>query len=230
MKVPRYVFIHLNGFAIDAFMALLVKTCGSDWEIVEGFEKYTAIPDTSRFCSRCGNDGDLSGARLTLFLKDPGTLCIQNVIAYELNQSSCFRCNRILEGFYRDLVQPCIAGTQVTAELTVEEVTLADVVGVDLAELFTRFSRLANKATGSCHPCDRESWFDFILAMHAQGKTLNTDLLVHTLEEEGWTAEAARALGSEFEFGTQLMEFSRTPRPPARQADPIDDRLGASIP
>jgi len=179
----------------------------NDWTISEGLDKFTAVPDRSLFCSRCGNDNDLSGSRLSLYLKDDQTLCVQNVIAYENNQSSCYRCNRILEGFYENVVQPSVTRLDVAAELTHEEISLHDVVGPELAALLDKFSRLANKSTGSSHPCDRKSWYDFILAAHSSGTHLNTDLLVHTLEEQGWPAETARDLGAEFEFGMTLLGY-----------------------
>ena len=208
MKVPRYIFIRLNGFKVETLMGLFAENCANDWNISAGLDKYTAVPGKNLFCSKCGNENDAYGSRLSLYLRDSNTLCIQNVMAYENNQASCYRCNRILEGFFEKIVQPSILGLEVAAELTVEEVLLSDVVGAEAAALLNKFSLLANKSTGSSHPCDRKSWFDFILAAHSKGSPLNTDLLIHTLEEEGWSPQAARCLGTEFEFGITLLDYS----------------------
>ena len=208
MKVPRNIMIRLNGFNIETLMDLFAQKSATDWKITAGLEKYLAVPDRNLFCSKCGNDNDLSGAKLSLYLTDPHTLCVQNVIAYENNQSSCYRCNRILEGFFEKVVRPSIQGLDLAAELTREEISLRDVAGPELAALLSKFSKLANKATGSCHPCDRKTWCDFILAAHSNGTPINTDLLINTLEEEGWPPESAQMLGAEFEFGMTLLCYS----------------------
>jgi len=208
MKVPRYIYVHLDGFDIESFMAHLGQKCSTDWTISATLDRYTAVPDRNLFCSKCGKDNDAFGSRLSLYLKDSDTLCVQNIIAYEQNQSSCFRCNNILEGFFENVVQPASACLDLAAELTLEEVSLSDVVGAEVAALLNTFSKLANKATGSSHPCDRSSWFDFILAAHRNGRPLNLDLLIHTLEEQGWSPEAAQCLGAEFEFGIKLLGYS----------------------
>jgi len=208
MKVPRNILIRLNGFNIETLMDLFAQKCANDWKISAGLDTYTAVPDRNLFCSKCGNDNDLSGARLSLYLKDRQTLCVQNVIAYENNQTSCYRCNRILEGFFEKVVQPSLLGLDLSAELTLEEISLRDVAGPELAGLLSKFSRLANKSTGSCHPCDRKTWCDFILAAYGNGASINTDLLIHTLEEEGWPPESAQSLGAEFEFGMTLLCYS----------------------
>ena len=207
MKVPRYIFIRLNGFKVETLLDLFDEKCAHDWNISAGLDKYTAVPDEKLFCSKCGKVKDSYGSRLSLYLKDSDTLCVQNIMAYDSNESSCYRCDRILEGFFENIVRPSIAGLAVQAELTTEELFLPDLVGPKAAALLTKFSRLANKATGSCHPCDRRSWLDFILAAHEAGATLSSDILIATLEEQGWSKEAARDLGAEFEFGMTLLDY-----------------------
>jgi len=71
-----------------------------------------------------------------------------------------------------------------------------------------RFSRAANKATGSSHPYDKERWFAFIVAAHIEGSDLHSsDLLRWLLEEERWPDDQATELIIEYEQQRSLLEY-----------------------
>ena len=75
------------------------------------------------------------------------------------------------------------------------------------AELLKRFSRNANKSTGSSHPFDRERWHEFIIGLHAERREIDTEKLGRWLQDvERWSDEAAIDLIIEYEFGRDLLK------------------------
>ena len=75
------------------------------------------------------------------------------------------------------------------------------------ADALRRFSSLANKATGSSHPSDRERWFAFLIAAHCDRGSLNAGRLERWLiESERWPIESAQGLAVEYELALDLLE------------------------
>lgn len=71
-----------------------------------------------------------------------------------------------------------------------------------------RFTRTANKATGSSHHFDKERWFAFIVAAHVESSSLHSsDLLRWLLEEELWPEDQATELIIEYEQQRSLLEY-----------------------
>lgn len=149
----------------------------------------------------------LGRAGLSLFQKDGDTWYVPNIVPLDSSQLSHNQYNKILENFLETIVRPSIAGLPVTAELTGDVLFLKDVVGEEVASLLHKFSVLANKSTGSAHPSDRNRWFDFLIAVQRKHISLNTDLLIHSLMEEGWSEDRAHDLAIEYEFAIGLLDY-----------------------
>ncbi|GAM08379.1 hypothetical protein OR1_00650 [Geobacter sp. OR-1] len=208
MKVFRDLYINLNGFKIDALMELFTEKCGDNWCRALDREKDAGVLGEKAFSFEHIQGDGLERAGLSLFQKDGDTWYVPNIVPLDSSQLSHGQYNKLLENFLEKIVRPSIDGLAVTAELTNDEQFLKDIVGEETASLLHKFSVLANQSTGSSHPCDRNRWFDFLIAVQRQHVSLNTDLLIHALKEDGWSEERAHDLAIEYEFAISLLDYN----------------------
>jgi len=207
MKVFRDLYIKLNGARIEELIEQFTERCGDHWHRALDREKDVGSMGEKAFSFEHTAGDGLERAGLSLFQKEDDTWYVPNIIPLDSSQLSHEQYNRILENFLESIVCPSITGLPVTAELTGDVLFLKDVVGEDVAALLHTFSVLANKSTGSAHPCDRNRWFDFLLAVQRKHISLNTDLLIHSLMEEGWSEDRAHDLAIEYEFAIGLLDY-----------------------
>lgn len=207
MKVFRDLYIKLNGASIEELIEQFTERCGDHWHRALDREKDAGSMGEKAFSFEHTAGDCLERAGLSLFQKEGDTWYVPNIIPLDSSQLSHEQYNRILENFLESIVRPSITCLPVTAELTGDVLFLKDVVGEDVAALLHTFSVLANKSTGSAHPCDRNRWFDFLLAVQRKHISLNTDLLIHSLMEEGWSEERAHDLAIEYEFAIGLLDY-----------------------
>lgn len=155
-------------------------------------------------------DNKLPSAGLSLFPKDKNiSWYVPNVVPLEYGQLSYVEYNGILTEFFEDLVNPIASELGIRAEITSGAVTDVDILGEEAAQALTVFSNLANKSTGSSHPCDRERWLAFIYEVCTSGNSIDVGLLERLLIEQGWDEERAIKLVIEFEFGRDLIGYIR---------------------
>lgn len=207
MKVFRDLYIRLNGARIEDLIEQFTAHCGDHWDRALDREKDAGSMGEKAFSFEHTAGDGLERAGLSLFQKEGNTWYVPNIIPLDSSQLSHDQYNKILENFLDTIVRPSIAGLQVTAELTGDVLFLKDVVGEDVAALLHSFSVLANKSTGSSHPCDRNRWFDFLIAVQRKRISLNTDLLIHSLMEDGWSEDRAHDLAIEYEFAIGLLDY-----------------------
>lgn len=207
MKVFRDLIINLNGFKIDALVEIFTNKCGDHWRRALDREKDAGVLGEKAFSFEHIQGDGLERAGLSVFQKEGDIWYVPNIIPLDSSELSHCQYNKLLEDFLEKIVRPSIAGLVVTAELTNDELFLKDIVGEEIASLLHKFSVLANKSTGSSHPCDRNRWFDFLIAVQIKQVSLNTDLLIRTLEEEGWSEEKAHDLAIEYEFAIGLLDY-----------------------
>lgn len=207
MKVFRDLYIRLNGARIEDLMEQFTAQCGDHWHRALDREKDAGSMGEKAFSFEHTAGDGLERAGLSLFQKEGNTWYVPNIIPLDSSQLSHDQYNKILENFLDTIVRPSIAALQVTAELTGDVLFLKDVVGEDVAALLHSFSVLANKSTGSAHPCDRNRWFDFLIAVQRKHISLDTDLLIHSLMEEGWSEDRAHDLAIEYEFAIGLLDY-----------------------
>lgn len=207
MKVFRDLYIRLNGSKIEDLIEQFTVRCGGHWHRALEREKDAGSMGEKAFSFEHTAGDGLEKAGLSLFQKEGGTWYVPNIIPLDSSQLSCDQYNKILENFLDTIVRPSIAGPPVTAELTGDVVILKDVVGEDVAGLLHNFSVLANKSTGSSHPCDRNRWFDFLIAVQKKRISLDTDLLINSLMEDSWSEDRAHDLAIEYEFAIGLLDY-----------------------
>ncbi|BDV42687.1 hypothetical protein GURASL_16100 [Geotalea uraniireducens] len=207
MKVFRDLYIRLNGARIKDLIEQFTAQCGDHWHRALDREKDAGSMGEKAFSFEHTAGDGLERAGLSLFQKEGDTWYVPNIIPLDSSQLSHDQYNKILENFLDTIVRPSIAGLPVTAELSGDVVFLKDVVGEDVAVLLHNFSVLANKSTGSAHPCDRNRWFDFLIAVQRKHISLDTDLLIHSLMEDGWSEDRAHDLAIEYEFAIGLLDY-----------------------
>ena len=207
MKVFRDLYIRLNGARIEDLIEQFTAQSCDHWHRALDREKDAGSMGEKAFSFEHTAGDGLERAGLSLFQKDGDTWYVPNIIPLDSSQLSRDQYNKILENFLDTIVCPSIAGLPVTAELSGDVVFLKDVVGEDVAVLLHNFSVLANKSTGSAHPCDRNRWFDFLIAVQRKHISLDTDLLIHSLMEEGWSEDRAHDLAIEYEFAIGLLDY-----------------------
>jgi hypothetical protein len=116
--------------------------------------------------------------------------------------------NRTISDLYTSAIKPAADQLGFAASLTDEDV---DATHWGISEqtivLLKSFSVLANKATGSSHPRDRERWYDFLIAIHMDGADLDVTSLGQMLVEGyGWSPSIATELRLEYEFALGLLK------------------------
>lgn len=207
MKVFRDLYIRLNGAKVEDLIEQFTAQCGDHWHRALDREKDAgSIGEKAFSFEHTAGDG-LERAGLSLFQKEGDTWYVPNIIPLDRSELSHDQYNKILENFLDTIVRPSIAGLPVTAELTGDVLFLKDVVGEDVAALLRKFSVLANKSTGSSHPCDRNRWFDFLIAVQRKRIPLDSDLLIHSLVEDAWSEDRAHDLAIEYEFAIGLLDY-----------------------
>lgn len=209
MKTFQNLYIDLNGYDIESFIAQLTKNCGSNWKRAVEREENAKYFGEKAFAFEYVGENGLPNAGLTLFEKDQGVWYVPNIVPIESGQLSIDEYNKILIDFKSSLVDPAVQNTPIDVELTKSEVFLEDIVGKEAADALKRFSFAANKSTGHSHPCDEKRWFEFLLAILKSEKEPSFDLLKTTLMEQGWSEEWAHDLACEFEYSEKLLDFAK---------------------
>lgn len=96
-------------------------------------------------------------------------------------------------------------------------------------EKLKRFCSVANKSTGSSHPCDQKRWFDFICQTVDDGKIFDYSTLASFLQDEthwgkkpddfigvmgsyAWEEEQAYELATEYENLCEVLRYYKKSR------------------
>ena len=132
---------------------------------------------------------------------------MSNIVPTEQNELTHDQYNDALISFNEQIIQPAIIDTPITAQLTSDVITVASVAGIEVENALKRFSKLANKSTGTSHPSDQKRWFEFLTMAHHAHAKLDVNLIIHTLRELGWSGERAYELGLQFEFAESLLSY-----------------------
>lgn len=149
---------------------------------------------------------------VALFLfphSDAETWWVSNIVATGQNELTHDQYNDALISFNEQIIQPAIKDKPVTVKLTNDFITVGSVAGIEVEDALKRFSRLANKSTGTSHLLDQKRWLEFLTMAHHAHAKLDVNLIIHTLRELGWSEERAIELGLQFEFAESLLSYVR---------------------
>lgn len=208
------LYIKLKNYDIEKFVELLAQQCNEKWQRDLDQEKNMRLLGEMAICFKRLADDPIKSAGLTLFKKENNILYVPNIVPLETSQFSTTEYNLVLKEFVEEILRPTLKDNSITQdqidyELTPEQVFIEDIAGEDVAKELNNFSALANKSTGSYHPCDKERWFNFLVTANKAGKSLYTDLLENTLIEQGWSADMANKLATEYEFAQSLLNYTK---------------------
>lgn len=132
---------------------------------------------------------------------------VSNIVPRNVGELGIARYNAILRDFVTLVAEPAAHAGGFEIDLTPPNQTLEDWLDTEPATALRRFSRLANKSTGSAHPMDRERWYAFLIATYRVSKRLDSDQLARWLVEvDGWFPEKAQELAIDYEFALGLLE------------------------
>lgn len=209
MEVYKHFEIEGGVESIKKFMDCINKLLGNEWARDKKVEDdYMSLPSSDIkqvFCIKCPKTKDYPSARLWLFQKS-NSASIGNIVPIEINKLTTKEYNTILDTFSKQFAEHAIEFSGVSIMPSKENKDIKDLAGRTPAKLLTTFSRLANKSTGSAHPCDAARWIQFLISTHNNDSKLKAwDLRRWLIEEEKWSEEEASKLAIEYDFARDLL-------------------------
>jgi len=197
---------------INELLSGIESRLENGWKRDKEAEEGSPMPSGSRFFYFACDETDLrESALLALVQRDENTLYVANIIPEKIGKLTRDQYNAILAEFYEKFVAPTVKELGLAVKITDDQQTIRDWISLASAENLERFSKLANKSTGSSHPLDQKRWFDFLLSVVRNGDKLNPDELERWLiEEDGWPPDMAQELAIEYEQGIALLEYYRS--------------------
>ena len=212
MKVFRDLKITVPRSRIDEFISGIESRLTNGWERDKDEEDGSPMPPEYRFFYfRCSEIGERESALLALVQRDEETLYVANIIPEKSGKLTRYQYNSILTEFYEEFVAPTAKDLEISVRITDDQQTIRDWIALESAEKLERFSKLANKSTGSAHPLDQKRWFDFLVSVVRNDDKFNPDELERWfIEEEGWPQDAAQELAIEYEQGIALLKYYRS--------------------
>lgn len=156
---------------------------------------------------------------------------IVNIVPLNTDELSMEQYNHLVKLFYEDIISKY---KEVYRELEIVGPTSdifdpCDVISQTALRKLELFCNMANKSTGSSHPCDQERWFDFICQTIDDNRIFDYDTLANFLQDElywgakksgaigvmgrfAWSAEKAYELASEYEAACNILKYYRETR------------------
>ena len=209
MEVFKDLTIRGSEDALQDFIEAIMGNVPRGWSRDESREnelKKVALDseDHQYAFSRESFDGT-PGATLFM-IQDGETLRFTNIVPHDVGSLTRGQYNALIDDFVDHLVEPVIAGIDVTYEVTAAQVGMTHWLSEEAVGRLERFSSTANKGTGSSHPRDFERWASFLIQAHSEGSSLDAETLQRWLiEEKGWPAETADELAIQYEFARNLL-------------------------
>jgi hypothetical protein len=192
----------------------LVKHAAPPWSHDHERENDLAAhagPDADVIAFMRQRDDDVDAVGLILWSHVDGYE-VTNIVPREVGQLGYQRYNAALQDFVTRVVEPAASAAQFEVRITSAAQGLNDWLPPAAADALRRFSRGANKSTGSSHPSDQKRWLAFLLQAHLDVGSFDADRLLRWLTEvEGWPEDKAQDLAIQYEFGLALLEeYERT--------------------
>jgi hypothetical protein len=209
MKTFRELTITGGFDEIERFLARLLAAVGEDWERDTASEARLAGSVSGKmYCFACSEQQERPRTALWLHQDTPTHITVANVFPILKGSLTRAEYNAIVAEFHRRFVKPAAQETAVKATLSEGNKTIEDWLTPRTAELLHRFSRSANRSTGTGHPLDEQRWFEFVWAAHKEGARLSGEILARWLEEdEGWPEDQAFKVAGEYERARALLAF-----------------------
>lgn len=209
--LPRHGDLVVRGTDAAAFGPALNAHLSEGWtrdtEIEEGWPSRTTGSRTPLVFRFPGSD-DLEAARLYLFQDGANSLYVSNVVPDEVGQLTEPQYNALLAHFEQHVAGPAAQSIGAQTDLDVVDYDLAERAGVEVRDSLARFSRTANRGTGTSHPSDQERFFAFLIAAHRlpDDRRPGPTTVGRWLVADGWRDEMATDIAIEYEQGLALLK------------------------
>lgn len=209
LKVFRDLEFYGNENSFLQLIETIEKKLSDGWKRNhEDEKKMSASLSKTVYTFECDKSGQRESAYLSLTTKNATTLYVPNIVPVESGRLEIDQYNYVLTEFYEKFAKSAADELKLEHKLTDDVKGIDNWVSPNVEKKLTRFSRLANKGTGSAHPSDEERWFDFIISAHQENSSLSSETLRRWLTEvEGWSAEISWDLVIEYESARRLLKF-----------------------
>jgi hypothetical protein len=208
VKIFQELTIKGEPSALERFVQEIESSLKGSWSRNKELEEQVKPLDPSpTWCFAFAGRGNNPAAYLWLAYREGNELYVPNIVPAGPERLSRDQYNRIVEEFYEGFAKEAAHNAGVHADLGKENVGLDDLLSEKAAQALQRFSKLANKSTGSSHPLDRKRWEGFLVSAHLEQSTLAPDELERWLvEEEQWPPDKASELAIEYEEAMSLLK------------------------
>jgi len=208
LEVHKELRLRGDPARFDAFIQAVATRAARAWLRDREREAELSSLPPRRQCYVFRSVAAADRVAVSLFLtSDHGELRVTNIVPQQVGQLTRGQYNAILDEFTVRYIGPVAPDFGMDSELTADRLPITHWLSEEAAKRLARFSRAANKGTGSGHPLDLERWLAFLIQVHRERATLDAYTLSRWLvEEEGWPEEKASDLASEFEFGRDLLK------------------------
>ncbi|MCM1167466.1 MAG: hypothetical protein NC401_15785 [Ruminococcus sp.] len=230
MKIFRELYFRGDSSDLNKFVADIGKFAKDDWRFVPQFDNDKTI--LYLFFDYSGKK--VENARVSIYLGDrikTGELDVGNIVPLNKNQLSVEEYNDVLMLFYKDIVAPFKEKNHYVEipQPTDDIFDPLSVMSKDALNKLRNFCGMANKSTGSIHPCDRERWLDFIYQTVEDEKIIDSTTLCNFLQDKdywhekpnnfigvvgsfAWDDEKAYELSIEYEMLSEAMQYYKDKR------------------
>jgi len=210
LSVFKDLSVHGTASKLDQFIDAVSARLASGWtRYLEGerrLKEMALSSDEPQFAFACAAAGDRPAAGLFL-MRRAGGFEVTNIVPQESGSLTKAQYNAILDDFADRNARPAADALGLMVEITADRQPITHWISPEAARCLERFSRAANKGTGSSHPLDFRRWAAFLILAHRESAELDTEILRRWLvEEEGWSEDKAADLAIEYEFARSLLD------------------------
>jgi hypothetical protein len=194
-----------------AFLEMIRSTRVSNWGFLEkesadyAMNLYKDYKEVAVFASPiiCNRT-----ARVWLVLSGR-EIKITNIVPTETGSLKYEEYNSILDNFNNQVVLPAARQVGVDVITTPAYVDMENIVGRETYEKLLFWEITANSNSGNEHDLDFERWASFLTSAFTYKSKITAQLLERwLLEDKGWIdGELVQRLGSEFEYGIDLLNY-----------------------
>lgn len=183
MKTYRELYFKGTLKQLSEFVDQIGKYAVGDWKL----EKQSVRWKDYLFFDYIGELVDK--ARVSIYVGDEIAKCelnVGNIVPLEKNELSVDEYNAVLLKFYDDVIKPYKeSGTELNILQPSDDIfNPTSMISETALKKLELFCSVANKSTGSSHPCDQERWFDFVCQTVDDGKMFDYATLANFLQDE----------------------------------------------
>ncbi len=208
MKVYRELELEGAKSALTKAIEIISDSLDNGWSRNIDKERWiSAVASDKKYCFSCRKEEEREAAELWLAYPNDKTLTVTNIVPQETNRLSMEQYNLIISEFYKRFAEPVANTLGIAHTLSPATKPIEEWLSKEAATKLRKFSRFANKTTGSSQPNDRQRWIDFLVAAHSETKTISPDILTQWLIENQWYEDVAHDLSKEYVLSHSLLTF-----------------------